>query len=82
VKVLCKKQTTLGITRRDHTSSGVAYLGLTAPWDKLSLGAPTQPGAELGGCQGGPLPPKILPDPPSRPPKIFRVTSCHCIEII
>jgi len=29
------------------------------------------PGAELGGCQGGHC-----------PPKIFRVTSCHCIEII
>jgi len=31
------------------------------------------PGAELGGCQGGPLPPKILPGPPSGPPKIFQV---------
>ena len=40
------------------------------------------PGAELRGCQGGPLTPKILPGPPSGSPKIFRVTSCHCIEII
>jgi len=35
-------------------------------------------GAELGGCQGGHCPPKILPGPP----KIFRVTSCHCIEVL
>jgi len=27
-------------------------------------------GAELGGCQGGALPPKILPGPP----KIFKVS--------
>jgi len=30
----------------------------------------TNAGAELGGCLGGPLPPKILPGPPSGPPKI------------
>ena len=41
-----------------------------------------QSGAELGGCQGGHCPPKILPGPPSGPPKIFRVTSCHCIEVL
>ena len=35
-------------------------------------------GAELGGCQGGHCPPKILPGPP----KIFHVTSCHCIEVL
>jgi len=34
MKALCKKQTTL---------QAVAYLGFPAPWDKLSLGAPTQP---------------------------------------
>ena len=32
------------------------------------------PGAELGGCQGGHGPPKILPGPPSGPPKIFQVS--------
>jgi len=34
LKALCKKQTTL---------QTVAYLGFSAPGDKLSLGAPTQP---------------------------------------
>jgi len=34
MKALCKKQTTL---------QAVAYLGFTAPGDKLSLGTPTQP---------------------------------------
>jgi len=34
------------------------------------------------GVPGGPLPPKILPGPPSGPPKIFCVTSCHCIEVL
>jgi len=33
--------------------------------------------AELGGCQGGPLPPKNFAWPRQCPPKIFRVTSCH-----
>jgi len=28
----------------------------------------SEPGAELGGCQGGHCPPKILPGPPSGPP--------------
>jgi len=32
-------------------------------------------GAGLGGCQEGPLPPKILPGPPSGPPKFFRSLS-------
>ena len=31
-------------------------------------------GAELGGCQGGHCPPKILSGPPSGPPKIFQVS--------
>jgi len=31
-------------------------------------------GAELGGCQGGHCPPKILPGPPSGLPKIFQVS--------
>ena len=34
------------------------------------------------GCQGGCFPPKILPVPPSSPAKIFRLTSCHCIEVL
>jgi len=33
------------------------------------------PGPELGGCQGGHCPPKILPGPPSGPPKFFRSLS-------
>jgi len=34
------------------------------------------------GVPGGPLPPKNFAWPPSGPPKIFRVTSCHCIEVL
>jgi len=38
----------------------------------------TYAGAELGGCQEGPLPPQNF----AWPPKIFRVTSCHCIGVL
>jgi len=38
-----------------------------------------------GGARGvpeGALPPKSLPGPPSGSLKIFRVVSCHCIEVL
>jgi len=37
----------------------------------------TLAGAELAGCQGGPLTPQNFAWPPSSPHKVFRVTSCH-----
>jgi len=39
-------------------------------------------GAELGGCQGGALPPQNFAWPPQWPPQNFRVTSCHCIGVL
>jgi len=35
-----------------------------------------------GRSQGGPLPPQNFAWPPQWSPKIFRVTSCHCIEVL
>ena len=34
------------------------------------------------GVLGGPLSPKNFAWPPQWPPKIFRLTSCHCIEVL
>jgi len=60
----------------------VHHKGVAYTLSSVTTFAALLPGAELGGCQGGHCPPKILPGSPSGPPKIFRVTSCHRIEVL